>query len=93
MKNIIKELWNGTICPQTDIRNQSAEMKQLMECMGRYHDDLLNTMTDEQKAIFEKFDDCCSEYESHSEEAIFEYAFKLGVQITLEAISLNGSKQ
>ncbi|MBO5939102.1 MAG: hypothetical protein J6Q82_06345 [Clostridia bacterium] len=29
--------------------------------MARHHDDLLKTMTDEQKEIFEKFDDCWSE--------------------------------
>ena len=92
MKNIIKELWNGNICPQTDSRNKSVEMKQLMEHMGIYHDDLLKTMTDEQKEIFKKFDDCCSEYESLAEEAIFEYAFKLGAQITLEALNSKGSK-
>ena len=36
-------------------------MKQLMEYMVRHHDDLLKTLTDEQKEIFEKFDDCWSE--------------------------------
>ena len=86
MKSIINELWHGNICPQTDSRNKALEMKQLMEYMARHHDDLLKTMTDEQKEIFEKFDDCWSEYSSYAEEAIFEYAFKLGAQITLEAL-------
>lgn len=36
-------------------------MKQLMEYMVRHHDDLLKTLTDEQKEIFEKFDDGWSE--------------------------------
>ena len=57
-----------------------------MEYTARHHDDLLKTMTDEQKKIFEKFDDCWSEYSSYAEEAIFEYAFKFGAQITLEAL-------
>ena len=55
MKNMIKELWHGNICPQTDSRNNSPEMKELMEYMARHHDDLLKTMTDEQKEIFEKW--------------------------------------
>ena len=51
-----------------------------------YHDEY-NQMTDEQKAIFEKFDDCWSEYVSLSEAAIFTYAFKLGMRIAIETIS------
>ena len=87
MKSIIKELWRENINPQEDSRNNSPEMKQLMEYMARHHDDLLKTMTDEQKEIFEKFEDCWSEYASYTEEAIFEYAFKLGTQIAIETLS------
>ena len=86
MRSILQELWHGNVCPQADSRNNSPEMKELMEYMARHHDDLLKTMTDEQKDIFEKFDDCWGEYSSHAEEAIFEYAFKLGAQITLEVL-------
>ena len=84
MKNMIKELWNGNITPQEDSRNNSPEMKELMEYMARHHDDLLQTMTDEQKEIFEKFEDCWGEYTSYAEKAIFEYAFRLGARIAME---------
>ena len=84
MKSIINELWHGNIVPQDDSRNNSREMKQLMEYMARHHDDLLKSMTDEQKEAFEKFDDCWSEYMSLAEVAIFEYAFKLGARLTIE---------
>jgi hypothetical protein len=59
-------------------------MKELMEYMARHHDDLLKTMTDEQKEIFEKFEDCWGEYASCAEEAIFEYAFRLGARFATE---------
>ena len=36
--------------------------------------------------IFEKFDDCWSEYASCAEEAIFTYAFRLGMQIALDVL-------
>ena len=52
--------------------------------MARHHDDLLKTLNDEQKDIFEKFDDCWSEYTSYAEAAIFEYAFRLGAKLTME---------
>ena len=89
--NIIKELWHGNIAPQDDSRNNSREMKQLMEYMARHHEDLEKSFTDEQKEIFEKFDDCWSEYISLAEAAIFEYAFKLGMNIAIESLA-NDSK-
>ena len=87
MISMIKELWRGNICPQTDSRNNSPEMKELMEYMARHHDNLLKTMTDEQKEVFEKFDDCWSEYMSLAEASIFEYAFKLGMQMAIETLT------
>ena len=85
-RQIINELWHGNIIPQEDSRNNSPEMKELMEYMARHHDDLLKTMSDEQKEIFEKFDDCWSEYVSLAEAAIFEYAFRLGARLTIETL-------
>lgn len=87
MRSIINELWHGNIVPQSDSRNNSPEMKQLMEYIARHHDDLIKAMTDEQKGIFEKLDDCWSEYMSLGEAVIFEYAFKLGMQIAIETLS------
>ena len=84
MSSVINELWHGNIVPQEDSRNNSTEMKELMEYMARHHDDLLKSMTDNQKETFEKFDDCWSEYMSLAEAAIFEYAFRLGARLALE---------
>ena len=85
--NVIRELWHGNIVPQDDARNNSKETKELMGYITRHHDDLLKTMTDEQKEIFENFDDCWSEYMSLAEAAIFEYAFKFGAKLTMEVHS------
>ena len=84
MRSVINELWHGSIVPQKDSRNNSPEMKELMEYMARHHDDLLKTMTDEQKEIFKKFHDCWDEYVSLAEAAIFEYAFRLGARLAIE---------
>ena len=86
MENIIKELWHGNIVPQEDSRIHSKEMKELLEHIARHHEVLIKSFTDEQKETFEKFHDCWSEYTSLSEAAIFEYAFRLGMQITLDGI-------
>ncbi len=86
MKNIINELWNGNIVPQEDSRNNSPEMKELLGYMARHHKDLEKSFTDEQKKTFERFHDCWSEYASLAEAAIFEYAFKLGMQIAIKTL-------
>ncbi len=87
MKSMIKELWRGNVMPPEDSRYNTPEMKQLLEYISRHNNDLLKTMTDEQKEIFEKFEDCWGEYVTYAEEAIFEYAFKLGMQIAIETLT------
>lgn len=89
MCKMIEELWRGNIVPQTDSRNNSPEMKQLMEYIARHHDDLLKTLNDEQQETFEKFNDCWNEYIEQAEKAIFSYAFKLGARLTYEALCDN----
>ena len=55
--------------------------------MARHHEDLEKSFSDEQKEVFEKFHDCWSEYMSLAEASIFEYAFKLGMQIAIETLT------
>ena len=92
MKSILEEMWYGNICPETDSRVTTREMKKMMEAMGKYHEELLATMTDEQKELFEKFDDSWSEYASLAEKAIFVYAFRLGANIALDILSTDYNK-
>ena len=87
MRSIINELWHGNIIPQEDSRTNSKEMKELLGYMARHHGDLGRSFSDDQKETFEKFHDCWSEYMSLAEAAIFEYAFKLGMQIAIEALT------
>ena len=87
MKSILEELWFGNICPETDKRTNSPEMKQLMGTMAKYHDELMSTLTDEQKKTFEKFDDCWGEYLALGEKSVFVYAFKLGAMLAVEVMS------
>ena len=84
MKSIINELWHGNIVPQEDSRNNTKEMKELISYIARHDEDLGKLLTEEQKAIFEKYQDCWNEYMSLAEAAIFEYAFKLGARLAME---------
>jgi len=58
-----------------------------MEYMALHHDDFLITLTDEQKEIFESFDDFWNEYMSLAGAAIFEYTFMISMQIAIEALT------
>ena len=82
--NAIKELWHGNIVPQEDSRTNTKAMKELLGYMAKHHEELENGFTNEQRETFEKFQDYYGEYMSLAEEAIFEYAFKLGAQMMLE---------
>lgn len=87
MKSIINDLWRGNIVPQEDSRTNSKEMKELLGYIAGHHEDLEKTFTQKQKEIFEKFHDCWDEYATFSEEAIFCYAFKLGMQFAIETLT------
>ena len=87
MKSIINELWHGNIVPQEDSRNNTKEMKELISYIARHDEDLDKLLTEEQKAIFEKYQDCWNEYVSLAEAAIFEYAFKLGMSLAIETLT------
>ena len=87
MRSIINELWHGNIVPQEDSRNNTNEMKELLSYMARHNENLEKTLTDEQKEIFQKFHDCWDEYVTLSEAAIFEYAFKIGMQFAIETLA------
>ena len=89
MKSIINELWHGNIVPQEDSRNNSKEMKELISYIARHDEDLGKLLTEEQKAIFEKYQDCWNEHVSLAEAAIFEYAFKLGARLMLDSLGEN----
>ena len=86
MKSIIIEQWHGNIIQQEDSRPYSKEMKELLGYMARHHENVEKSFSDEQKETVEKFHDCWSEYASLAEAAIFEYAFKLGMQFAIETL-------
>ena len=54
--------------------------------MTPYRDSLLKTLPNAQCKIFNRFDDCRSEYESLTKEAILVYAFHLGAQLPFDAL-------
>ena len=89
MKSILEDLWQGNICPNTEGREATQEAKALMGYIADHHDNLQATLTDKQKEILEKFDDCYAELTDINEREIFVYAFRLGARIAIEVMSLD----
>ena len=89
MRSILEELFYGNICPNTDCRSHSKETKQLMAYIAEHHDSLSSTLTDNQKELLEKFDDCYAELTDINERELFVYAFRLGAKITIDILFPN----
>ena len=86
MKSILEELYYGNVCPQEDSVIPSAKTEQLKGFIAYHHANLSSTLTDKQKEIFEKFNDCVSELTDINDYETFEYAFKLGARIAIEVL-------
>ena len=86
MRSILEELWYGNVCPNGGCREATKEAKELMGYIADHHDNLRATLTEEQKEILEKFDDCYAELTDLNEREIFVYAFRLGARIAIEVM-------
>ena len=86
MQKILEKLWYGDICPIENYRESQEQSSDLIEYIRRHRKDLKDTMTDEQKAIFEKLDDCEDELDNMSQREIFSYGFRLGARIAIEVM-------
>ena len=87
MRSILEELFYGNICPNTDCRSNDKEVKELMGYIADHHDNLNKTLSDKQKELLEKFDDCYAELTDINERERFVYAFQLGARVAIEVLS------
>ena len=70
---LLEEFWYGNIEP-TEYDTSSKEYKKLQELICRNEEKLQDTMTDEQKELFERYTDCL----------IFQNSIKLGARMMIE---------
>ena len=83
MNSVLEELWYGNVVPNENM-GLSKEIKKNMKAVAEWHDTLYSTLEDEQKTLFEKFNDVSSELSDANERQIFIYAFRLGAKLALE---------
>ena len=81
---LLEEFWYGNIELTEYDTSSSREYKKLQELICRNEEKLKATMTDEQKALFEKYTDCVREFQTITDCLIFQNDFKLGVRMMLE---------
>lgn len=85
--NILKEFWYGNLDPLEYDACPDKEYKEILRLISRNEDKLLATMTDSQKDLFSRYQDCVREHQAMAECLLFQNSFRLGARIMLEVAS------
>lgn len=84
----ISELWYGNIHPFEQCTYGDKRVKELMKLAARNHEELEKSLTEKQKEILEKLEECLNEMHDYAEQDAFSYGFRLGVRLMAEAFVL-----
>ena len=85
--NVLEEFWYSNLDPAQYDANPSEEYKELIRLISRNEEKLLATMTDAQKDLFSRYQDCVREYQAMAECLLFQNSFRLGARMMLEVVS------
>lgn len=81
MENILEELWYGNIIPWEQFNRNDRETKELMSLLTQNCDRLTEGLTEAQKELLEKYDDCQNELSAKTERNAFICGFSLGIRL------------
>lgn len=84
--NILESLWFGDIRPHEQYIVQTEERQELHRLISVNEKQMLETMTAEQRALFDKYENCVSEMSVLTERDCFIIGYRLGVQLTAAAM-------
>lgn len=84
--NVLEDFWYGNLDPAEYDASPSPEYKELLQLISRNEEKLLSTMTDVQKELFSRYQDCVREYQAMAEYLLFQNSFRLGGRMMLEFI-------
>lgn len=87
MNSAIKNLWYGHISPCENCGVGDPEIEMLSMLMNRNHESLCKELSAPQKALFEKYADWSDQYARYLSACAFREGFRLGCQLTGEALS------
>ena len=84
--NILEEFWYGNLDPAEYDTSSTEEYKELVRLISRNEEKFLATMTDAQKDLFSRYQDCVREYQAMAECLLFQNSFRLGGKMMLEVM-------
>ena len=84
--NVLEEFWYGNLDPAEYDASPSEEYKELLQVIGRNEEKLLANMTDDQKDLFSRCQDCVREFQAMAEFLLFQNSFRLGARMMQEVM-------
>ena len=87
MRSIIEELYYSNITPSDRDMVKGGECANLLHLLSRNSTELEDTLTEAQKEVFEKYNDCYAEISDANEAMAFTLGFKIGLRLAVEAMS------
>ena len=84
--SILEEFWYGNLDPAEYDASPSEEYKELLQVIGRNEEKLLANMTDDQKDLFSRYQDCVREFQAMAEFLLFQNSFRLGARMMQEVM-------
>ncbi|MBP3572784.1 MAG: hypothetical protein J6M42_12600 [Clostridia bacterium] len=85
MDNILEELWYGNVAPWEQSNRLDREYKELTELLCRNRDRLTEGLTEAQKELLDKYDECQNELNAKTERNAFVQGFCLGTRLLAAA--------
>lgn len=82
----LEDLYYGNIIPHEHSFKRGSAYSEVLGYIVRHQDDLIPTLTEQQKEIFEKLKDCESELHGMNELEAFISGFKLATRIMIEVM-------
>lgn len=89
----LEDLYYGNIIPHEHSFKRGSAYSEVLGYIVRHQDDLLATLTEQQKEIFEKLEDCESELHGMNELKAFISGFKLATRIMIEVMNEPSDKE
>ena len=84
--SILEEFWYGNLDPAEYDACPSKDYKEMLQLISRNEDKLLATMTDDQKDLFSRYQDCVREFQAMAEFLLFQNSFRLGARMMQEVM-------
>ena len=87
MRDVLWELFHGNISPFEQFYPNTKEMQELAEFITQDYEYLTEKLAAEEKEKFERYEKNVIELEGLTNEALFSYAFSLGVRLAVACFS------